>query len=365
MLFGYPIEAVTQNNWLHVCFGHFMESIHKNLSCGSIVTDWFEVIPEQYRDILRSRLIIKGGLGDKLNAYQIALAKLTLEEQDRVLRLFNEQNKIDMLLSCQCNCDSITDLPENIKATIDIPLKNLFEYAFNLLTKLEIRDRHYYKIYKSIPNHVCPFCGCEKFSAPYGKRDPYDHYLLIDLYPFAGVNLRNLVPMGHKCNSQHKHIQNILCKNDGTRRKSFDPYNHNVKVELCLNNSQPFAGMEGSTRESLPKWEIEFTPVSEEIDTWDNVFHIRERYIKDELDAEFKSWLKIFSGWYQRNKKGQDSDQDLINAIEVYAIDREAEGFGEQAFLKAAVFRMLHIHCKNGDQRLIQFIQDIVNDVSI
>jgi hypothetical protein len=363
MLFGYPIDAVTKNNWFHECFCLFMEAIHQNLSHGTEVTDWFGVIPVAYHERLESRLKHKTGLGYKLNEYQQALKKLSQIEQDLVLQTFKDQNKIDLLLSCQCNCNSINDLPQNIQNIISKSLKDLFEYAFNLLTVLEIRDQHYQVIYKSIPSRVCPFCGYEKFGAVLSKREALDHYLLKDLYPFAAINLRNLVPMGHKCNSQYKHIANILYKDvsNRTRRKAFDPYNHNVTISLCLNNSEPFAGTAGIFSEPLPKWEVEFIPMSDEIETWDDVFNIKDRYVKDYLDAEFKSWLDIFTKWYQRNKQPQNSNQHLVNALQDYATDLEYERFGEEAFLKAAVFRMLHIHCSQGahQQRLIDFIRGL------
>jgi|GEM_PF-570881 len=368
MLFGYPIDAVTKNNWLHECFCLFMEAIHHNLSLGSEVTDWFGIIPVAYHKRLESRLKHKSGLGYKLNEYQKSLKKLSQIEQDLVLKTFKDQNEIELLLSCQCDCDSIKDLPQNIQNIISESLKDLFAYAFNLLTDLEIRDQYYQIIYKSIPYRVCPFCGYEKLnspksSSPKSKREALDHYLLKDQYPFAAANLRNLVPMGYKCNSQDKHAKNILYKNinNRTRRKSFDPYKHNVTISLCLNKSIPFAGKKGRIGGLLPKWEVELIPISEEIETWDDVFNIKDRYVKDYLDAEFKSWLDIFAKWYQRYKKVQDSDQDLVNAIEIYAIEREDEGFAEQAFLKAAVFRMLHIHCSQGahQQRLIDFIRGL------
>jgi hypothetical protein len=365
MFFGYPIEAVTKNNWLHECLCLFMEAIHQNLSLGTEVLDWFGVIPVAYQKRLESRLKHKTGLGYKLNEYQQALKKLSLTDQDLVLQTFKDQNEIELLLSCQFDCDSINDLPQNVQNIISKSLKDLFVYAFDLLTDLEIRDQHYQVIYKSIPSRVCPFCGYEKFGAVLSKREALDHYLLKDSYPFAAINLRNLVPMGHKCNSQYKLTANILYKDisNRTRRKAFNPYNHNETIKLCLNNSEPFAGTVGILSEPLPKWEVEFIPMLEEIDTWDDVFSVKERYIRDILNAEFKSWLDIFAKWYQRNKKVPDSDQDLVNAIEIYAIDREHEGLGEQAFLKAAVFRMLHIHCSQGNhqQRLIDFIRGLFN----
>lgn len=363
MLFGYPIDA-TVDNWLHECFCVSLQAIHSNLASGNIVTEWSEVIPKSYRNRLKSRLKGRGRLGDKLNSYQTALAKLPAVEQNRILEAFNDQNKIALLLSCQCDCEAITDLP----AAIRKPVKDLFKYAFDILSdrELEIRDKHYHIIYKSIPGRVCPFCGCENFDSlgTGSRREELDHYLLKDSYPFAAANLRNLVPMGHKCNSQYKHTEDILYRSDGKRRKSFDPYNHQGTIQISLNNSQPFAGIRGEMREPLPKWEIDFGSDTEEIVTWDDVFHIRERYARDVLDAEFKSWLEIFGKWCKR-RISPNSDEELIDAIERYASDRELEGFGDRAFLKAAVFRMLHVHCQKGNQRLIKFIRDVVHYVSV
>lgn len=352
MLFGYPIAA-TADNWLHECFCQILHAIHSNLVGKNIITEWSKVIPEPYRNRLKSRLKRPGKLGDKLNAYQTALAKLTAAEQNQILQAFNDQNKIALLLSCQCDCQAITDLP----LAIHEPVKALFKYAFSLLTDpdLEIRDKHYHIIYKFIPSHVCPFCGCEGFDALGSRREALDHYLLKDSYPFAAANLFNLVPMGYKCNSLYKHTENILYKNDRTRRKSFDPYNYQGIVKISLNNSQPFAGEIGKTGERLPKWEIDFGSASEEIATWDDVFHVRERYVRDVLNAEFNSWLDIFGRWCQR-RIILNSDQELVDAIEDYVSNLELEGFGDRAFLKAAVFQMLHTHCQHGDQRLISFI---------
>lgn len=355
MLFGYPIAA-TSDNWLHECLCQILHSIHSNLASGNTVTEWSKIIPESYRNKLKSRITRHGGLGDKLNGYQTALATLTASEQNRILQAFNDQNNIALLLSCQCDCEAIIDLPSAIHDSVKI----LFKYAFDILTDMEIRQKQYRIIYESIPSHVCPFCGCEPFEAlGIGSRhESLDHYLLKDSYPFAGANLRNLIPMGYKCNSQYKHTQNILYKIDGTRRRAVDPYNHQTIVKISLDNSEPFAGNIGKLVEPLPRWEIDFNSDSEEIATWDEVFHIRERYARY-LDAEFISWVIAFGKKHQR-KNITNSDQKLVDAIEEYASDCELDGFGGEAFLKAAVFRMLHTHCKKGNPRLIPFIKDVI-----
>lgn len=356
MLFGYPINA-TVDNWLHECFCEVIQSIHNNVAIGKTTDEWSEVIPVQYRDRLKSRLQGRGKLGSNLNDYQVALAELTTIEQDRILKAFNDQNQIALLLSCQCDCETITKLPLSIHE----PVKILFKYAFELLEDLEIRKKHYNIIYNSIPSRICPFCGDENFAAlgsQGSRREALDHYLLKDSYPFAAANLRNLVPMGYKCNSQYKNTKDLLYKDDGIRRRSFDPYNHGTVV-ISLDNSQPFTGIRGELQEPLPKWQIDFGSNSEEIDTWNDVFCIRDRY-SNVLNDEFKNWFEIFCQWCRRRINPQ-SDREIIDAIKRYAEDRESEGFGERAFLKAAVFKMLYVHCQKGNQRLINFISYYVN----
>jgi hypothetical protein len=349
MLFGYPISATT-DNWLHECLCETLQLIHTNIEAGMPLPEWPDTIPELYRNRLRSRT----GLKDRLKVYQTEVGKLTVAEQNRILKALNDQNKIALLLSCQHDCETITELPSDIRE----PVKALFEFAFSLLTDLEIRDKHYKAIYEAASYHVCPFCGCEYFDAPGAPREALDHYLPVHKYSFAAANLRNLVPMGNKCNSRYKLAQDILRKDDGTRRRSFDPYKHET-ITISLDNSQPFAGRRGKTGEHLPKWEINLSPSSEEVTTWDNVFHIRERYERDVLDETFNTWLNSFRAWCQ-SRSIPNSDQEWVDAIKGYAIYHESLGFEDRAFLKAAVFRMLHIHCNQGNQRLINFIRDVV-----
>jgi hypothetical protein len=349
MLFGYPIAA-TNDNWLHNCLSDVLQLIHTSLSTGAILPTWPDILPELYRNRLKRRV----GLMDKLNSYHAALLNLPLESQKQILQAFSSQNEIALLLSCKCDCEAINDLPLSIQQ----PVKDLFEFAFSLLADLEIRDKHYKEIYNTASYHTCPFCGCEYFDAPGAPREALDHYLSKNKYSFASANLRNLVPMGNKCNSRYKLAQDILKNDDGTRRKSFDPYNHST-VKVCLNDSQPFAGIVRNGGEVLPKWKIGFSVNCEEVTTWDNIFRMRERYARDVLDSSFDNWLNGFRSWC-RSRTIPNSDKGIVDAIEDYAIYHESLGFDDRAFLKAALFRMLFIHCKKGDRRLITFMQEVV-----
>ncbi|WP_414564764.1 MULTISPECIES: hypothetical protein [unclassified Anabaena] len=350
MLFGYPVSA-TAENWLHECLREILCSIHTSLKAAATLPAWPEIIPARYRKRLENRR----GLEDRLNNYKTSLEKLTIAEQNRIIQAFHDQNQIDLLLSCQLDCEAIGDLPEAIHE----PVKKLFEFGFELLTKLEIRDKHYKVIYDAAPSHTCPFCGCENFDAPEAPREALDHYLAESKYPFAASNLRNLVPMGNKCNSSYKRAEDILIRKDGTRRKSFDPYNC-TRIRLSLKNSQPFAGTRTPIGQ-IPRWQIEFEPNTEEVITWDEVFYIRERYERDVLNPKFKSWLDDFKHWCKSAQIAPSSDKELMDGLNRYATLYEEMGISDRAFLKAAVFRMLHTHCQQGDQRLISFIMNIVN----
>ena len=358
MLFGYPIET-TLENWLHECLYEILNLIHTSLERGESLPDWPEIIPEVYRRKLQRRI----GLRDRIENYYIALEKITPIERLQIWQAVKDQNQIPLLLACQLDCQIISDLPHIAQKTI----KDLFEFAFGLLTDLKIRDKHYQEIYNIVEHHICPFCGCEDFDAPSAPREALDHYLPESKYCFVGANLRNLVPMGNKCNSKYKLAKDILRKEDGSRRRCFDPYNHG-KVEISLDKSEPFAGTLGSVGEPLPKWIIEFEPNSEEVNTWDEVFCIRERYERDVLNADFNSYVTEFVGYCQSQKFSKPlpvSKEELVEELEKYTFFQEYGGLNSKAFLKVAVFRMLYLHCKEGHQRLIKFLLDYIHGVSV
>ena len=94
---------------------------------------------------------------------------------------------------------------------------------------------------------MCPFCALEYFDAPGAPREDLDHYLAVSRYPFAAANLRNLTPMGMKCNERHKGDGDILRDEAGNRRQSFDPYVER-ELQVSVLNSIPFAQADGQTR---------------------------------------------------------------------------------------------------------------------
>lgn len=325
-----------------------VRSVHESLDLAQPVPEWPEIIPEEYRERLKQRSALK----DRFQKYRSVVTRLSVKNRCRVQQALADQNRIAMLVACGGNCESLGDLPKSIRK----PIGELFGFAFGLLIPLGIRDKHYRAIYSAQEYHVCPFCGCEYFDAPAAPRQDLDHYLPKHLYPFAAVNLRNLVPMGKRCNASYKRDVDLLRRQDGTRRQSFDPYTER-KIQVVLDASIPFGGADAR----IPAWKIEFHPDSPECETWDEVFRVRERLERDALTSSFEQWLMQFAKWFVSDRGINDLDDDKIaDGIRAYADILEIMGFEAKVFLKEPVFRMLHCHCAQGNARLLSFMHELV-----
>lgn len=347
MLFGYPIAA-TKDNWLHECVLQAVENVHTLVDAKKKYPTWPRILPNEHQAKLNSRT----GLRDRLKAYHSALRQLSSKsERDAVFVAIRDQNRISDLLSNACSCAALDALP----AAIHDAATSLFDFAFGLLTDLKIRDEHYKAIYDAAIEHVCPFCGTEYFDAPGAPREALDHYLAKSRYPFAAANLRNLVPMGHKCNSNYKLAADVLYDGGGARRVAFDPYNH-TKLRVVLDDSEPFDG----SLPNIPKWMLKFEPDTPAVLTWDAVFSVRVRYQRDHLDEGYAAWLSEFRNWARSAGRRGDTDASLVEALarfEEYCADN---GMRDKAFLKAAVFRMLRLRCEQGHDRLKQQLRDLM-----
>ncbi len=349
MLFGYPIEAVA-NNWLHDCIVQAVQQIHGS---GGVWQSWEAVFDEPSRQKLRRR---EDKLTELLQAYAAAFLQLTEPQRQQVVTALAAQNQIADLLAARSTCEKVSNLGEPIQA----PSLDLFTYCFEALSGLGIRDEQYAAIYKRLPARICSFCGLEYFEAPVGAienlpdapREALDHYLSKSKYPFAACNLRNLAPMGHKCNSAYKLQQDILEDDQHRRRRAFDPYGvHATTIDLL--DSDPFGSVDGS-----PQWVVKILPDTPEAQTWDSVFEIKTRYIRDVLKQEFKDWLRGFQAFCKRANRTDRSVGAVATALKDYADYQADNGFADRAFLKAAAFRMLEQRCLNGDARLLELIRD-------
>jgi hypothetical protein len=347
MLFGYPHKA-TKGNWLHACLCRMLRAIHVAIQTGNAVPEWPDIIPQAYRQRLRLRRALR----DRLEDYSTAFSNLSPADRLAVDHAFRAQNRIRGLMRGNCSCTTADRLPADIRGC----LIALSKEAFRLLGEYGIRDHQYRTIYENLGHKVCPFCGLEYFDAPEAPREDLDHYLPRSRYPFAGANAKNLVPMGGRCNSAYKGTADVLW--DGaTRRRAFFPYDH-TGVVVSLAATQPFGGMADGAH---PQWDISFVPQSAEAQTWDSVFHVRERYVRDVLEPYYETWLQRFADFCKGKKLETKGFQGLIDALDSFRRFNEREGFDGRGFLKAAVFEVLMRHCRQGNQRLLDLLQDVLS----
>lgn len=352
MLYPYP-RPEEPLNWLHRRLLTMLQIAHDGVQRDILLPDWKKLLAED-----ENRLVSRNGLRDRIKDYADGLRRLSKEELERVRRAINEQNRFEELLRGASDCDRLQDLPESIHSTI----KNLFDYAFDLIKELEIRDAHYEHIYENLQACVCPFCGMEDFEAPRSYRDDaslaaedLDHYLPKSIYPFAAANLINLLPMGMKCNERYKGAEDLLRK-EGKRRISHSPYDPPAII-ISLLNSSLFARPDPRYGHSatLPEWKIRFSPDTEETETWCEIFHIRQRYETTVLDANYRTWIEDFQKAGKRYHFEQTLEGLKIALTEHISLQEEL-GIRDKAFLKAALFRLLLQNVESGNQRLINLL---------
>lgn len=300
----------------------------------------------------RAKLSSRHGLRDRFVEYASALNMLDTDKRKAVLAAVVAQNKIADLLAGQCDCLSLGDLAVDIRE----PAKSLFTFAFELLTELGIRQHQYKIVCDGVPERICPFCGCENLEAPGLPQEDLDHYIPRSKYPFAAANLHNLAPMGGRCNSSYKRTQDPLRRDDGLRRRAFDPYSAEG-VKISFENS---VIDELTTGPLVSDWVIDLVPGTEEVQTWDEVFHVRKRWRENFLDEKtFNKWLDGFKSFCKRSCMHITDDTQLVEAIKNYQGYLSDCGFQGHAFLKAAAFQLMFRKCEARSPRLLPIFRDL------
>lgn len=346
MLFPYSPVGF-QDNWLHETLIEIISVDMARIDAGQPRLNWPACIPLARRETLRRRY----GLRDRRVALLDCYAALGAPDRVRVGQAMIRQNAFPAILADGQPCVCIIELPLEIRA----PIKSLFEFAFDLLTDLGLRDENYRRLYDQLDYKVCAFCGVELLDAPGQKREALDHYLPIATYSFAGVNFRNLSPMGTKCNSRYKLQQDILVDPaTGNRRVCSDPYD-SPSISLSLNDSRPFEGPRVGLV-TCPEWVMRWEGGDpEKLQTWESVFAISERYRESSLNPNFRSWIDHFCQWAARQQQDADSPQLLRSVLCEFAEIVVPEGLADSAFLKRATFQMLASNCDDTENGLRLF----------
>ncbi|WNO09406.1 hypothetical protein [Teredinibacter sp. KSP-S5-2] len=239
-----------------------------------------------------------------------------------------------------------TELDKNIRCFFSELYRRSF---FNLrLVKdsigADLHD-HYNDFARDNDLPCCPFCGLQPMDNEYDPtREAYDHYLPASVYPFNSVNLKNLAPACHKCNTQYKGAKDPLLDKAGKPKKAFFPYSKvRYEVEIAL-QFLPDAQLPKTPSEL----EVELTcqGYEQELDTWNRLYSIKERLsARCCSNATSKAWMnriKIECRNYQRTPE---------EALEAELITCDESPWTEASFLKSA-------YLKEADRKGLLRIED-------
>lgn len=194
-------------------------------------------------------------------------------------------------------------------------------------------DGHYKTFVQTNNAGKCPFCGInDLFSKYHSPREAYDHYLPKSLYPFNSINFKNLVPACHDCNSSYKTSKDPASTvkdpaGDIQRRKFFYPYRSDAQaIEIIVDIAK--ADISSLTLQDI---KMQYGPVAltEEIDTWRDVYGIDERFkakLLGENDGKF--WvLQVLDEWRNDDK----APEEFINTL---ARQAKLKPFASDNFIK-------------------------------
>jgi len=192
---------------------------------------------------------------------------------------------------------------------------------------------HYNDFAKKNDLPCCPFCGLQPMDNEYDPtREAYDHYLPASVYPFNSVNLRNLAPACHKCNSQYKGTKDPLLDKAHKPRKAFFPYSKvGYDIEISLLFLTPSQLPSDATDIQV---NLNCAGFEQELDTWNHLYNIKERLsAKCCSNATRNAWMnriKIECRNYRRTPE---------EALEAELAACNESLWTEAAFLKSAFLR--------------------------
>jgi 5-methylcytosine-specific restriction endonuclease McrA len=304
---------------------------------------WMELVPEAARGHLGNKRKIRS-LMEELAPIMIGLND---HQRRKIVNYVESQNDIEGLLSGEGDCMILDETYEDVLEKI----KSIFEESFELLRKTRIRNKHYKKIYDSLKSKTCPFCGYMPLDGSGLKSEDLDHYLDRQRYPSAAANFKNLVPTCGKCNSRYKGTANLIFKDD-IRRRAINPYG-TALADVCLRETDLF-GMQDSN----PEWEVKLLPEIEEVETWNDVYNVRNRLLESVLSPNYESTLDEMIDFFMNIELDTNcSNHQLLEAVNrfyQYKYDNPEQGLG---FLKHKIVDIFRYQLELENQTVIAMIR--------
>ena len=213
-------------------------------------------------------------------------------------------------------------------------LKALYGVLYNkkiiglktIRSKIGKINQHYKAFMKENNKEVCPFCGIHPMKGiHHTKREAYDHFLPKGQYPFNSINFKNLAPMCNECNSSYKLENNPIFNKSKERRRAFFPYRTHAIV-LAISVSLDLDDYEHIERDEI---EISFaSPSNDEVETWNSLFGIQERYKNVISGSKGRYWLN------QVIDEARLRSESCIECMDVKRILLQDNPYEEMNFLK-------------------------------
>lgn len=269
--------------------------------------------------------------------------------KDKLAKAYQDNNCIIDLCNSQNGCEPFRYKElEQINKNLKKVLKNFYKHLFTNVIHLKAvtsrtgkLEKHYKEFVTVNDEDKCPFCGINDLKGRYSNRkDAYDHFLPKSVYPFNSVNFLNLAPMCYDCNSSYKGPKDPLIRKDKiTRRKAFYVYDKE-SPDIRLSIELLSKDIKSLTPEDIGL-EITCTDSDEQVEAWNEIFGIEERYKKKCLSKnDGKFWYILatdeYEGFPDRVKAIYPKEEWIQKLIRSAETNKNAEAnFIKAEFLKA------------------------------
>ncbi|OOF27108.1 hypothetical protein BZJ19_02400 [Salinivibrio proteolyticus] len=139
----------------------------------------------------------------------------------------------------------------------------------------------------AVNGNVCKACGMEKLAVFRAGvvdgdqwRADYDHQLCKSKYPIFAVHPDNLIPLCDVCNQDAKKAKDLFRDSDGHERLTFYPFNEEAKELISIQ----FENLRDPEPTIKVRWATRDDELLNKLDTWDEVYEIRNR-----VEGQFRS----------------------------------------------------------------------------
>lgn len=205
-------------------------------------------------------------------------------------------------------------------------------------------DEHYKEFFENLDNKTCTFCGINQLPNPESYRTDYDHLAYKGLYPISAINLKNIAPSCSECNSKFKLQKDILYNEDLITRRVFNyPYENFIDVQIDFNGTILPQTVVGN---DMGIWNINFIPDNDFTNTWEYIYNIKQRYINEVLNVDYKTWI----GEFKKELKEFNITINNYNDIKAHFL-RHSQRYNEDRLqkryiVKSSLFRYFN-SCDN------------------